>query len=55
MLHTKFPGNRSTGSANEDFEGLLLYTGVADIQHLCFSYISYANVRTCTLHQFLLV
>ena len=33
MLHTKFPGNRSTGSAEEDFEGLLPYTGVADIQH----------------------
>ena len=36
MLHTKCPGNRSTGSAKEDFEGLILYThdtGIADIQY----------------------
>ena len=33
MLHTKFHGNRSTGSAEEDFEGLLPYTGIADIQY----------------------
>ena len=31
MLHTKFPGNLSTGSGEEDFEGFLPYMGVAAI------------------------
>ena len=31
MLHTKFRGNRSTGSGEEDFEGVLPYMGVAAI------------------------
>ena len=31
MLHTKFRGNRPTGSGEEDFEGFLLYMGVAAI------------------------
>ena len=26
MLHTKFRGNRSSGSGEEDFKGFLLYT-----------------------------
>ena len=25
MLHTKFPGNRSTGSGEEDFKGFTIY------------------------------
>ena len=29
MLHTKFRGNRSAGSGEEDFEGFLPYMGVA--------------------------
>ena len=29
MLHTKFRGNQPTGSGEEDFEGFLLYMGVA--------------------------
>ena len=29
MLHTKFRGNQSTGSGEEDFEGFLPYMGVA--------------------------
>ena len=31
MLHTKFHGNQSTGSGEEDFEGVLPYMGVATI------------------------
>ena len=31
MLHTKFPGNRSARSVEEDFEGFLPYMGVAAI------------------------
>ena len=31
MLHTKFRGNRSTGSGKEDFLGFLPYMGVAAI------------------------
>ena len=31
MLHTKFRGNRSTGSEEEDFERFLPYIGVAAI------------------------
>ena len=31
MLHTKFRGNGSTGSEEEDFEGFLQYMGVAAI------------------------
>ena len=31
MLHTKFRGNRLAGSGEEDFEGFLLYMGVAAI------------------------
>ena len=31
MLHTKFRGNRPTGSIEEDFEGFLPYMGVAAI------------------------
>ena len=31
MLHTKFRGNWSTGSGEEDFEGFLPYMGVAAI------------------------
>ena len=44
MQHTKCPGNMSTGSAEEDFEGLFLYThdtGIADIH---VQYRSGANV-----------
>ena len=29
MLHTKFHGNRSTGSGEEDFKGFLPYMSVA--------------------------
>ena len=28
MLHTKFQGNRSIGSEEEDFEGFLPYIGM---------------------------
>ena len=28
MLHTKFRGNRSAGSGEEDFEGFLPYMGM---------------------------
>ena len=31
MLHTKFLGNRPTGSGEEDFEGFLPYMGMAAI------------------------
>ena len=31
MLHTKFRGNRSTGSGEEDFEMFLAYMGVVAI------------------------
>ena len=31
MLHTKFRGNRQTGSGEEDFEGFLPYMGMAAI------------------------
>ena len=31
MLHTKFRGNRSTGSGEEDFEGFLPYIGMVAI------------------------
>ena len=31
MLHTKFRGNRPTGSGGEDFLRFLPYTGVAAI------------------------
>ena len=31
MLHTKFHGNQSTGSREEDFEGFLPYIGMAAI------------------------
>ena len=31
MLHTKFCGNRSTGSMEQDFEGFLPYMGVAAV------------------------
>ena len=31
MLHTKFHGNRSTGSGEEDFDGFLQCMGVAAI------------------------
>ena len=31
MLHTKFRGNRSTGSREEDFEGFVPYMGMVAI------------------------
>ena len=31
MLHTKFSGNRPTGSGEEGFEGFLPYMGVVAI------------------------
>ena len=31
MRHTKFRGNQSTGSGEEDFEGFLPYKGMAAI------------------------
>ena len=31
MLHTKFRGNGSTGSGEEDFEGFLPFMGVVAI------------------------
>ena len=31
MLHSKFRGNRSNGSGEEDFEGFLTYIGTAAI------------------------
>ena len=31
MLHTKFRGNRSAGSGEEDFKGFLTYMGMAAI------------------------
>ena len=31
MLHTKFSGNQSNGSGEEDFKGFLTYMGMAAI------------------------
>ena len=31
MLHTKFRGNRPTGSGEVDFDGYFIYVGVAAI------------------------
>ena len=38
MLHTKFSGNRPTGSGEEDFEGFLPYMGVAAINDTTVNY-----------------
>ena len=31
MIHTKFRGNRSNGSGEDDFEGFLTYMGMTAI------------------------
>ena len=35
MLHTKFQGNRSIGSGEEDFLRFLPYLGMATLRHDC--------------------